>query len=1231
MQQRRTESLQELLSDQRSILVKQLASISGFAKMAPDERWAWLEKHAAPEQLGMQDIDGVLVRLVSSGKSSGDLAKADQDQVSAIMNRPRVHPEDIEELVKPLPSARTLFLLTSRWRVDTSCLFVSEARFVADYSSKGALLLSTTSSVVVKKEGSQDKLQKHVIVVPELKVGFLVLGEDAKHDPLATNRLALLTRMEAEGHLPSGMAVKYEILAKHLCNHGFQSGAWKSLLQKTIRFGAKWVTFASLGSAFGDWRVPASDFAAVCFVCLLTHPGNLVPDIQRFVTGLEAAVKRTLVCLYEDSWFDTQDEDVCKTLEEMATAAWLVQLCPTWRPTSSQALRWSRVAVAAHASCHTFKRPGSLAMSASASSRPNSYRVVSRQSRLGRISAILDKVGSFTGDLAIIHHVAICHDKGQDSKAPSSGAASRPEEMPIEHCVDQHWAPDIVYHMRSDWVKSVSSSRLSDKGSKGGKGSGFERVLSLVFGSVTGFNPRSCQDITEQPEIRQAQARLMSVMTAEPSTTDTASNDSEVTYQLHKGWLSGMLGPVSICKNKVFATLGINDPSNLSTASVFRKPASMRASSATKEAAEAKMSPQEEKDARADFKCKLETGIMVLSDRDAIPMDEWRRTRVKLTSGGRLLLSLPSQEWQDWEDARNIKMHVSSETAARLDVKHLAHLLSTVDISVRHALKHHMRGVFGSVLAMPRLSRDGTCQHGGISGWADVAAFEFLRSLARMIPGMMVPKPVNGAAFDIVNRPLFWLLRDRLDEAFMHLSNQDESDIKCLLSKSGPGRALFDYQQDAIAECLERQGRGNILVQTTGTGKTAVAMGVMANMDKIKPKYMIVTTPSAAVPAIVAEAKRWLPSEGKTLAGIRILLGSKSIPADFPAHLRSIVRLASDEKGFVPLAGGVTIVRHDCVRKCVKTLLGFSSESMLVIDEMHKALGESQRTNSLQQLAATCPALLMMTGTLVPDAKSANLRWWLQRISPFAVTPSNVWVAMTQAVNKQVNEGKGVWQHRYLRDVDWVHAADQERYLKLLSSKRGGSNPCMNMKDLMQAFDLCVSNSELVLARLVAKALAEPGQPRRGAYMVAKNQEHARKLKSEVERQLVAQGVSSKIIGAGVRVLTGSGDSIDLSPSEVDAGRTPNFCVLISTLTQSEGFNAHHLDMMATTIFHDSFPVRAQHQGRVKRVGRRHHEIPLFLVTTGMQEWWFDAQADDSARAAVFATLGDVIGKDGEF
>ena len=130
------------------------------------------------------------------------------------------------------------------------------------------------------------------------KIGFLIgddsipLGDKKSYFSLALKVVNEFTREEYTLH-------DVRVILREFKN--FTPAAHKSLLQKIIRFRAENIVLLT-----GEKYPPEIVF--VCsFVELLLHPGSFVPDIQRYVTGMESAFKRLIVILYEDAFFEKNE------------------------------------------------------------------------------------------------------------------------------------------------------------------------------------------------------------------------------------------------------------------------------------------------------------------------------------------------------------------------------------------------------------------------------------------------------------------------------------------------------------------------------------------------------------------------------------------------------------------------------------------------------------------------------------------------------------------------------------------------------------------------------------------------------------------------------------------------------------------------------------------------------------------------------------------------------------
>ena len=92
----------------------------------------------------------------------------------------------------------------------------------------------------------------------------------------------------------------------------YTAASHKSLMQKLIRFRSKRVSL--MPEIQGGGIVDTQLVLLMSMGALVINPGSFVPDIQRYVTGLESFAKRLAVIILEDSSTDDPRKLVLSTL-----------------------------------------------------------------------------------------------------------------------------------------------------------------------------------------------------------------------------------------------------------------------------------------------------------------------------------------------------------------------------------------------------------------------------------------------------------------------------------------------------------------------------------------------------------------------------------------------------------------------------------------------------------------------------------------------------------------------------------------------------------------------------------------------------------------------------------------------------------------------------------------------------------------------------------------------------
>lgn len=183
-------------------------------------------------------------------------------------------------------------------------------------------------------------------------------------------------------------------------------------------------------------KVPTQLAIAICGAILITHPGTFVPDIHRFVNGIECFTKRTLVILFEDSSIDEAKQ--MTSVVQLAMAAYLAQRAPSWRPAMSMATSFIQLAIEGWrtASAYDVESAAKLTPFELENLKPGKAKP------MHVVSALLDQIQSFQGDMRLVRLLA--HEEKLDARRMPP-QPNRPSLMSLYHSNDQHCTPNIAY------------------------------------------------------------------------------------------------------------------------------------------------------------------------------------------------------------------------------------------------------------------------------------------------------------------------------------------------------------------------------------------------------------------------------------------------------------------------------------------------------------------------------------------------------------------------------------------------------------------------------------------------------------------------------------------------------------------------------------------------------------------------------------------------------------------
>eukprot|EP01134_Creolimax_fragrantissima_P002103 CFRG2103T1 len=454
-----------------------------------------------------------------------------------------------------------------------------------------------------KKKNREDRTNTNVGIDKKQSVGFMV---DTR----------VLPMNQAEALRVAG--VSHDDFTK-LNNslEGFTAAGYKSLLQKIIR--ARPRNIELLDHSLLDARTVLSTCVALLFV----HPGSFVPDIQRYVTGAESALKRVAVSVCEDSFTDNHD-----SVLSLLAAAWVAQASARlWRPGAKELKRVLQVAMNAWEEDRQFlySYQKQLNSSNAAGARGTEvFTISSCGSALENASAILDRLRSFEGDLYMLRDIARNGGKPRPSVA-SSARKYQPESLSILHAVDQHWCPDFVYFLPPKCVEELNKTTANASARTPFKNL-FTRVQNLSSGVNTRTTPLRTNNIFLR-QLRRAQFLGLSARaTTYPTQRPINKEKWSTTYTLERAWIAGLVGALEVSLTKpataALVTLRPDDPKQLVA---FRRPS--RDSARKSGGSENGLTDEQEEQAKSIAREMLRKGVKL--DKSSAPIRELQGATLK--------------------------------------------------------------------------------------------------------------------------------------------------------------------------------------------------------------------------------------------------------------------------------------------------------------------------------------------------------------------------------------------------------------------------------------------------------------------------------------------------------------------------------------------------------------------------------------------------------------------------
>jgi len=984
----------------------------------------------------------------------------------------------------------------------------------------------------------------------------------------------------APNELQPDMIMAKDLLSKFSISPAF----FKSLLQKIIRFRADTCSFIITQSEYNEYTISynkkkerikiederiterrdevndveyvaklnaqATLLAVVSH--LIMHPGAFVPNIQRFVSGMESAFKRIAVSICEDSWTKKK-----KALLGLYCGAALAQREKNWIPSADLVQTLFTLAVEAQqeGSCFIWQL-----------GEEYEYTEVDDWSAC---AMVLEHIKSFQSDIDMVRFIASTEGK-KNKKFLLNG---KMDNLFVHQAIDHHTNPEVAYFFPYEGRETLTYPELFKK----------------MWDVSSGFNPRKRKFVNsnELEEIKIAQKLCMFAKFYNEEKVDrivgnfgpvdssfNEERDSEKTsrstsasgstgisslneipvfkfeYKIDESWLAGLIGPIQI--GNAFVVLRTD---NITTFTAIKKP------SRTDKVPE--LTEEEKEDTISSAVEILKKGVKLSKCPPCL--DLFRDAKVKYDNEEevyRLLLSTDNsknKKWQDWEDCIQLNVELKKHEMIYRDfyktikdaIRTTGHgieeycfdwfdeLISDMQPFILRRLLTTITGM-ATKINLQKIGRDGEGIDYTVYNY-DTEVFRALCIMCNLFPAAL---EMEGIGFSIKNGPLFWKLRDLINEKIAELTEVDKVEWKIKKDK----RKMWEHQVDIVNTMKERNKegkKGHLIWMQMGSGKSMCVTQYIRYLIKEKkmPEYVIWTLPTSAIDSISQEIE---------MAGLEYKL------LDCRKHQDSRI-----EKGVI------NIVRHDHLRlnDFDEQLKECAANTLFIVDEFHKTMNKTKRTSITLDIVKLSYDFIGLSGTIIKDNDVDQLIVWLQQICEFEVTKDNYWVAVGALISRKA-------ETHVVVNREFVEVEQDEDYYKIVPASLGGTASQINFRAALQmSYDAV---TEEIINQ--AKKYLKKGEK---VFIVAKDVDNQKYIASKLKKYEVFMITNKN------QITLGPEDEIDID-------------VVITTIRHCEGYTLSLLRIGITGCWFSNQSSRDQLLGRLNRLNQESDYIDWITVHSGI-------------------------------
>ena len=1195
-----------MFSDLWTRFLDKLEFIPFFSNLTKIEREMWLEYYQSDRDIYLEDVEDLEVEILSFGNS--DFHKLKKEYLEEIGIPGKIIPmRDIVNYFPRKPGSKgikgrhVLIFRRGIWKISSIYQEATSFEGIVINSKNGKITKNYTC------------LKNEVLFTFDSFVSlYMKATKGDKSIIMEKQTIAIL--LEKENKFLLNFENILEIVGEELnlvksATKNFTPAGYKSLLQKIIRYQPEKVDI-------GNGKLINGKKMLECVILLLMiNPGSFVPDIQRYVSGLESAFKRTIVSLFEDAFIYSEDEE---RIVSVITGAFLAQRVPGWKPNEELVLN------ALHLATKGYETNIAFTIETTKEERklgPYTLNINSKSFEI--VSVLMDEIKSFHSDLTMIRNIAFTRYENREKIINNN--FPRPEIMPLCHCIDQHWAPEIAYMYDTELLQNLKT--LSTKP--------FSKLFIKLFSEVTGINPRrlsrkgkvmkpeSYNSEFEEKEFviqtRRAQSLVLLSKQNTPKNREKIEDFYVLDYELDFGWISGMLGAVEVegkySKPTALVTLHPNDPYVFLA---IRRP--------SREMKSPFLSDEREAEVIKEVKERLKKGINL--DQAHPPVPHLKNCKLKLDSSEIYFILNKECYQESWETFRKGRIQIpyvqdigltiengieyGGEGIVKDAFKKLKDILDNTPVSYIQKLLTYI-GSHNQEIEFKRIGRDGGGTQGAVS-LDDVGAFQFIMKIKLLFPSALERVKGTTLKFKVKLPPLLWNIKN---EIVNHLSSSKNPKNKNYWDSIGDksDRDPKNYQVKSLI-CLQnfhRLGRqGNFLWFDTGSGKTYIVLSYLKWLNSISelPKYVFYTLPSSAFASVFQEIEYFG-------FNYQLMIPLKNLSKDYFKGEKKFQKKISH--GCHPQEYTINLIDHDHLRLCDEKLTSYMSESIFIVDEVHKAYNETKRTSVALQLSHISREFIVLTGTPIIDTHTYKMIWWLSQIVPFEVNEKNFWVAANGMISGKTNTKVKVDREEIYIPMSF---SEEKKYKSLVPSALGGTNSHPRYEDWANAVNLCYGITDDGMIKEIQSSLNRGNK----VFVVAENVAHQSRLKLKISSKIkINQKEKNRNIRENEIFTITNKSSIFLTDESVKNGSCPDYKVVITPIRKAEGYTLTRMNTLISSVYPSNNATREQIEGRINRIGQSSKTVYHKTFHTGILTYILQKHKDARNLSEVLKTLVEEI------